>query len=104
VLTGSVLVEFNGIASIYLGCSDTTGPDGIPCVTPSSANEIDVQSFDGASVTLYGIAIDKGAIANTIMGNSSVGDTIDDMYDGNAIGKNTWLGNTFGTSNVSFIH
>jgi len=107
VLTGagtSIPVNDNGVANVYLGCSDTTGPNGIACATASSSNEIDASDNDGGSATSYGIAIDLGNKTNTVVGSGTRNNTIDDAYDANLINQNTWFGNGFGSANQSFIH
>lgn len=107
VLTGAgvpVPVNFNAVANVYLGCSDTTGPNGIACATPSSSNEIDASDDDGGGTTSYGIAIDLGNKLNAIFGSGVRNNTTFDMYDANLAGQNTWFGNGFGSANQSFIH
>ena len=105
VLAGSNASYYNVVADVYLGCSDTTGPNGIACAVPSSTNELDVQNtYYGYYGTSYGIAIDLGNKGNTVLGSSAYGHAIDDMYDANTLTGNTWFGNTFNTANVSFIH
>jgi hypothetical protein len=58
----------------------------------------------GTGVNPYGIVIDLGNTANRVLGSNGATDTIDDMYDANKAGQNTWFGNTFTTANQSYIH
>ena len=97
-------IHCNGTIDVYLGCSDTAGPDGTACATPSSANEIDNVTVYGTGVNPYGIVIDLGNISNRVLGSNGSTDPIDDMYDANKAGQNTWFGNTFTTANQSYIH
>ena len=97
-------VHCNGLIDVYLGCSDTSGPNGIACPTRSSANEIDGVVVFGTGVNPYGIVIDLGNTANKVLASNGSTDTIDDMYDANKAGQNTWFGNTFTTANQSYIH
>jgi hypothetical protein len=101
---GSGVVHCNGEANVYLGCSDTTGPNGVACATPSSSNEIDNVTVYGTAGTPYGIAIDLGNTANKVLASTGYTDTVDDAYDANKAGQNTWFGNTFTTTNQSYIH
>jgi hypothetical protein len=55
-------------------------------------------------VNPYGIVIDLGNTGNKVLGSNGATDTIDDMYDENKAGQNTWFGNTFTTANQSYIH
>lgn len=97
-------VHCNGIIDVYLGCSDTAGPSGTACATPSSGNEIDGVIVFGTGVNPYGIVIDLGNTANKVLASNGSTDTIDDMYDANEAGQNTWFGNTFTTANQTYIH
>ena len=97
-------IHCNGLVDVYLGCSDSTGPNGIACPKPSSANEIDGVIVFGTGVNPYGVAIDLGNTANKVLASSGSTDTIDDMYDANKAGQNTWFGNSFTTANQSYIH
>ena len=97
-------VHCNGLIDVYLGCSDTAGPNGIACPTRSSANEIDGVVVFGTGVNPYGIVIDLGNTANKVLASNGSTDTIDDMYDANKAGQNTWFGNIFTTANQSYIH
>jgi hypothetical protein len=58
----------------------------------------------GTGVNPYGIVIDLGNTGNKVLGSNGATDTIDDMYDENKAGQNTWFGNTFTTANQSYIH
>ncbi len=97
-------IHCNGIIDVYMGCSDTAGPDLTACSTPSSANEIDGAVVYGTGVNPYGIVIDLGNLSNRVLGSNGSTDTVDDMYDANKAGQNTWFGNTFTTANQSYIH
>jgi hypothetical protein len=97
-------VHCNGLIDVYLGCSDAAGPDGTACATPSTANEMDNVTVFGTGVNPYGIVIDLGNTGNRVLGSNGSTDTIDDMYDANKAGQNTWFGNTFTTANQSYIH
>ncbi|MFZ0680964.1 NosD domain-containing protein [Candidatus Binatus sp.] len=97
-------IHCNGIIDVYLGCSDTAGPNGAACATASSANEIDGAIVFGTGVNPYGIVIDLGNIGNKVLASNGATDTIDDMYDANKAGQNTWFGNVFTTANQSYIH
>ena len=97
-------VHCNGLVDVYLGCSDTAGPNGIACPTPSSANEMDGVVVFGTGVNPYGIVIDLGNTGNKVLASNGSTDPIDDMYDANRAGQNTWFGNTFTTANQSYIH
>jgi parallel beta helix pectate lyase-like protein len=95
----------NGSAGIYLGCDGpTTGTctAGIPGIPMSNANGIDANiNITGSP---YGMAIDKGNLNNTIVGNTSSGNATLDEYDGNKCGVNNWFADNFGTSNASCVH
>jgi parallel beta-helix repeat protein len=95
----------NTLAGIYVGCDGpTTGTctDGIAGVPLSNSNGIDANiNITGSH---YGIAIDKGDLSNTIVGNSSSTNTIFDEYDGNKCGANNWFADNFGTSSASCVH
>jgi len=97
-------VHCNGKVDVYLGCSDTAGPNGVACATPSTANEIDNVTVFGTGVNPYGIVLDLGNTANKVLGSNGATDTVDDMYDANKAGQNTWFGNTFTTANQTYIH
>jgi hypothetical protein len=97
-------IHCNGIIDVYLGCSDTAGPDGTACSTKSNANEIDGAVVYGTGVNPYGIVIDLGNTANRVLASDGSTDVIFDMYDANKAGQNTWFGNTFTTANQSYIH
>jgi hypothetical protein len=58
----------------------------------------------GTGVNPYGIVIDLGNTANRVLASNGSTDTIDDMYDANKAGQNTWFGNVFTTANQSYIH
>lgn len=93
----------SGQPAIYIGCSDTGGPTGIRCNTASSGNSIDTSTIVTPS-TSYGIAIDLGNKNNTVLNNQFSGVGIDDEYDANSCGANTWLANTFSTANRTCLH
>ena len=97
-------IHCNGFVDVYLGCSDSGGPNGIACPKPSSANEIDGAVVFGTGVNPYGIAIDLGNVGNRVLASNGATDTVDDMYDANKAGQNTWFGNVFTTANQSYIH
>jgi parallel beta-helix repeat protein len=97
-------VHCNGLVDVYLGCSDTAGPNGVACAKPSSANQMNGVVVYGTGVNPYGIVIDLGNTANVVTGSNGSTDTIDDMYDANKAGQNTWFGNVFTTANQSYIH
>jgi hypothetical protein len=97
-------VHCNGTIDVYLGCSDRSGPTGVACPTASSLNEMDNLTVFGTGVNPYGIVIDLGNTGNKVLGSNGATDTIDDMYDENKAGQNTWFGNTFTTANQSYIH
>lgn len=97
-------VHCNGLVDVYLGCSDTAGPSGTACATPSSANEIDGVVVFGTGVNPYGVVLDLGNTGNKVLASNGSTDTIDDMYDANEAGQNTWFGNTFTTANQPYIH
>jgi Periplasmic copper-binding protein (NosD) len=97
-------VHCNGTIDVYLGCSDRSGPTGVACPTVSSLNEMDNLTVFGTGVNPYGIVIDLGNTGNKVLGSNGATDTIDDMYDENKAGQNTWFGNTFTTANQSYIH
>ena len=58
----------------------------------------------GTGANPYGIVLDLGNTANKVLGSNGATDTVDDMYDANKAGQNTWFGNTFTTANQSYIH
>jgi parallel beta-helix repeat protein len=99
---GNTLYD-NGIADVFLGCFDT-GPIDEGCSNRSTANEIDYNNSNGHGDSSYGIAFDLGDKSNTLLDNTSVSHTTDDMYDANLINQDTWFGNSFTTANQSFIH
>ena len=98
-------LERNSWAGIYLGCNGpttgtcTTGVMGIPM---SNGNGIDANI--NISGSLYGIAIDKGNLSNTVVGNTSSANSILDEYDGNKCGVNNWFADNFGTSSAACVH
>jgi hypothetical protein len=47
---------------------------------------------------------DLGNTANRILASNGSTDAIDDIYDANKAGQNTWFGNSFTTANQSYIH
>jgi parallel beta-helix repeat protein len=51
-----------------------------------------------------GITVVLGATGNTIIGNFAHNNTSEDLNDDNACGSNVWMGNDFGTANLSCIH
>ena len=52
-----------------------------------------------------GIAFQTGSTGNTIKGNTALGNSDDDLFDGNpGCDSNVWRGNDFGTANQSCIH
>ena len=97
-------IHCNGIIDVYLGCSDTAGPDLTACPTASSANEIDGAVVYGTGVNPYGIVIDLGNLGNRVLASNGSTDVTFDMYDANKAGQNTWFGNTFTSANQSYIH
>jgi parallel beta-helix repeat protein len=101
---GQTESDNNPVAEVYLGCSDTSGPNGLACATPSKANEIEDQLVLTGGGTEYGIAIDTGNKANTVVGSSGFDDSIDDMYDANLVNQNTWFANSFSSANQTYIH
>jgi hypothetical protein len=97
-------IHCNGTIDVYMGCSDTAGPDLTTCATPSDANEIDGAVVYGTGVNPYGIVIDLGNLGNRVLGSNGSTDVTFDMYDANKAGQNTWFGNTFTTANQTYIH
>lgn len=97
-------IHCNGRIDVYLGCSDTDGPDGTACRIPSSANVIDNVTVFGTNVNPYGIVIDLGNTGNKVRDSNASTDTVYDMYDANEADQNLWSGNTFTTANQSYIH
>ena len=100
----------NGIAGVYVGCSET-GPTGTPCPAgqESTGNVIYNYSYnsfrDGAAGQPYGIVLEVGSIHNTVTGNFVGLDTEFDLYDGNAnCADNLWRSNGFGKANQACIH
>jgi len=97
-------VNNNAIAGVYLGCSGT-GPTGQACTgaTGSIATKSNfVYALTVGSVEDYGIVVEEGSLQNTFADNSSSGNTVDDLFDGNAgCGSNLWQANAFATSNNS---
>jgi len=94
----------NGFAGIYLGCDGpTTGTCAtFPSLPKSNGNGIDANfNITGSP---YGIAIDKGNLNNTIIGNTSSGNATLDEYDGNKCGINNWFADNFSTSNAPCVH
>jgi parallel beta-helix repeat protein len=101
---GQTTSDSNTVADVYLGCSNTTGPNGIACPIPSKANEIEHQLVQTNGDTEYGLAIDTGNKANTVVGSSGFDESIDDMYDANLVNQNTWFANSFSSANQTYIH
>jgi hypothetical protein len=96
----------NPVAGLYIGCS-ATGPSGPACSGggTSSGNYIfEVNSNpSGVPPQNYGIAVELGGTANGIMDNWFYGNSVDDLFDGNASGVNVWHANKFVTANQSFL-
>jgi hypothetical protein len=99
----------NGNAGIYLGCDGpttgtcTTGDSSLP--PGSNGNGIDANiNITTTANPGYGIAIDKGNLNNTVVGNTSSANGTLDEYDGNKCGVNNWFADTFGTSNAACVH
>ncbi len=98
----------NGVAGVYIGCS-TTGPAGPSCGTSggptSSGNSVfELLSFS-SSAQSYGLVVETGGLQNNLVDNAFSGDTVDDLFDGNASATgNTWHANLFTTANQSYIH
>jgi len=106
-ITGASISD-NGIAGVYLGCS-ATGPHGQVCT--NSKNTINTTKTNYLyALTLgsgenYGIAVEQGGSQNTLVDNSSLGNTTDDLFDGNSsCGSDLWQANAFAKSNASCIH
>ncbi len=94
------------LASIWIGVSAnaplTCGTAG----APSTGNIIvDNQNINGNAVVGIGLQCST-ASKNTVTDNSNVtGNTSFDLFDGNATcDGNSWVADTFGTSNQSCIH
>jgi parallel beta-helix repeat protein len=98
----------NQTAGIYIGCDGpTTGrcTIGNPSLPMSRNNRIDANNNITTTTNPgWGIAIDKGNLSNTVVGNSSSNNVTLDEYDGNKCGTNNWFANNFGTSNASCVH
>lgn len=98
----------NGEAGIYLGCdgpTTATCTTGIPSLPKSNSNGIDANfNITTTGSPAWGIAIDKGNLSNTIVGNTSSANTTLDEYDGNKCGVSNWFANTFGTSSAPCVH
>jgi len=96
----------NGIAGVYLGCS-TTGPSGPACSggsTTTGNSVFGLLSFT-TGVQSYGLVVETGGTQNNLVDNSFSGDTVDDLFDGNAsANSNTWHSNLFTTANKGYIH
>lgn len=95
----------NGVAGVYIGCS-ATGPTGPACTSgnTSSGNSVfGLLSFT-TSVQSYGLVVETGGRQNNLVDNSFFGDTVDDLFDGNASATgNTWHANLFTKANQSYI-
>jgi len=74
------------------------GSSGIEGQFPTSDNHLDNnQAINNGG---RGIAIDQGATNYHVNGNTALGNSLDDLFDGNAnCDDNKWNGNTFATSN-----
>jgi len=96
----------NGVAGVYIGCS-ATGPTGPACTSgnTSSGNSVfELLSFTSTTQN-YGLVVETGGLQNNLVDNSFSGDTVDDLFDGNASATgNTWHANLFTTANQSYIH
>ncbi len=96
----------NGIAGVYIGCS-ATGPSGPACTSgnTSSGNSVfELLSFTDTTQN-YGLVVETGGLQNNLVDNDFSGDTVDDLFDGNASATgNTWHANLFTTANQSYIH
>jgi len=96
----------NGVAGVFIGCS-ANNPAASACTgsgnTSTSNMVFGVLSYTTVAEN-YGMALQGGNSGNTMVDNQFFSNTVDDMYDGNASGSNTWHANLFATSNQSFIH
>lgn len=100
-----IFAQDNGVADIYEGCSPTA--PGASCQkNPFGANDsIFNNLYSGAE---YGVVVDKGEtkarIYQTSPGNAQDGESLFQLFDGNAsCGSNTWFDNTFTHSNQACI-
>jgi len=97
-------ISDNAVAGIYLGCS-STGPMGQVCTGRSGSvatKSNSIYALTVGGIQNYGIAVEQGGSLNTVVNNSSSGNTTDDLFDGNSgCGSNLWQANAFVTSNNS---
>jgi parallel beta-helix repeat protein len=95
----------NTVAGIYLGCDGpTTGTCNSETPGFPGSNGSGIDANLNITGSLYGIAIDKGNLNNTIVGNTSAANTTLDEYDGNKCGVNNWFADKFGTSSAPCVH
>ena len=96
----------NGVAGMYIGCK-ANGPNG-PACSGSGNNSTGNFVFGVVSYTTaaesYGLAVQSGNTANTLVDNQFYSNTVDDLFDGNASGSsNMWHANLFATANKGYI-
>jgi hypothetical protein len=95
--------EYNEIAGIYIGCSET-GPTGTPCPPGQASTGNVVYNYGSSSPSdgntqLYGIVLEVGSIHNTVANNAVGEDTLVDLYDDNAnCADNVWRLNGAGVN------
>jgi hypothetical protein len=95
----------NKVAGVYIGCS-ATGPSGPACSGGTSSGNYIFEVWSnpsGVPPQSYGIAIELGGTQNWIVDNWFYGNTVDDLFDGNANGVDVWHSNKFVTANQSFL-
>jgi len=95
----------NAIAGVYIGCS-ATGPSGTACSeeNTSSGNFVFRIFSRPLGTQSYGLVVENGGTQNTLVDNSVFGNSVDDLFDGNADGANVWNANLFSTANQGYIH
>jgi hypothetical protein len=95
--------EYNEIAGIYIGCSET-GPTGTPCPPGQASTGNVVYNYGSSSPSdgneqPYGIVLEVGSIHNTVANNGVGEDMLVDLYDGNAnCADNVWRLNGAGVN------
>jgi len=96
----------NTVAGVYIGCSGT-GPTGPACSDSDGPTSSGNFVFEILSYSLgtqsYGLVVENGGTQNTLVDNQFFGDTVDDLFDGNAGGANVWNANLFSTANQGYI-
>ena len=82
---------------IFVGCGDASGFD---CAGVPSSNGNDLVDNEVSSNTRYGLALDSNASETVVNATTASGNASDDLFDDSAsCGTDTWLDDSFTTSN-----